>query len=319
MNNINILITGGSGFIGSNIVEKLLETNVKFIRIVDNLSTGNKNNIQKFLDENNNIEFMWGDISNLETCRRAVEGIDIICHQAALGSVPRSINDPLLSHTSNVNGFLNILCAAKEEGIKRIVYASSSSVYGDHPDLPKVEDKTGNLLSPYAGTKAIDEIYAGIFTKCYNMEIIGLRYFNIFGPRQDPNGAYAAVIPKFINIMKKGNQPTINGDGSFSRDFTYIDNAVHANILALTTENPECFGQAFNIGVEGQVSILEMFNIIKKELKLDIEPIFGDKRDGDIPHSNADISKARNMLGYKPLALFEEGIIRTIKFYLTIK
>ena len=233
--NKNILVTGGAGFVGSNIVEYLLKNNVKCVRILDNLSTGNKNNIQPFLDKYDNIEFLWGDITNLETCRKAVNNIDIICHQAALGSVPRSMNDPLSSHNSNVNGFFNILLAAKENNIKRIVYASSSSVYGDHPVLPKVEQNIGKQLSPYAITKYIDELYGNIFTKCYGMECIGLRYFNIFGPRQDPNGAYAAVIPKFISSMKKNIRPIINGDGNYSRDFTYIDNAVQVNILALTT------------------------------------------------------------------------------------
>ena len=310
----NILITGGAGFIGSNILEYLTNKS-NSIRILDNLSTGNKKNIDNILDTYKNVEFMYGDISDLEVCRKAVKGMDVICHQAALGSIPRSINDPISSHNSNVDGFLNILFAANENGIKRVVYASSSSVYGDHPDLPKKEENTGKVLSPYAATKFIDEIYADVFTKCYGMECIGLRYFNIFGPRQDPNGAYAAVIPKFIDLMKKGEQPTINGEGEFSRDFTYVDNAVQANVLALTTTNSDCFGEVFNIGAGGQTSILELFSVIKEELKLNIEPIFGDKRDGDIPHSNADISKAKNMLGYDPKISFEDGIIKTIKYY----
>ena len=311
---MNILITGGAGFIGSNIVEKLMTNpNINKIRILDNLSTGNKDNIKNFLSEK--VEFMYGDISNLETCRKACKDMDRICHQAALGSVPRSINDPLSSHIANVNGFLNILIAAKENNIKRVVYASSSSVYGHHPDLPKVENKTGNVLSPYAATKAIDEVYAGVFTKCYGMECIGMRYFNIFGPRQDPNGAYAAVIPKFIDAMKNDKKPNINGDGSFSRDFTFVDNAAQANYLALTTENNECFGEAFNIGVEGQVSLVKLVEILNKEMKKNIEPTFGPNRPGDVPHSNADISKAKKLLGYNPEVLFEEGIIKTIEFY----
>ena len=313
--NLNILVTGGAGFIGSNIIEILLKQGVKYVRILDNLATGKMENIQFLLDKYDNLEFMYGDISNLEHCRKAVKGMDVITNQAALGSVPRSVNDPLSSHVANVNGFLNILIAAKEEGIKRVVYASSSSVYGDNPTLPKVEENTGNVLSPYAATKAIDEIYADVFTKCYGMECIGLRYFNIFGPRQDPNGAYAAVIPKFIDLMKSSKQPTINGDGTFSRDFTYVENAVQANILGLTTENKECFGQAINIGAGGQFSLLELIAILNKELKTDIEPIFGSNRPGDIPHSNADISKAKKMLGYDPKISFEEGILKTIHLF----
>jgi UDP-N-acetylglucosamine 4-epimerase len=316
MENKRCLITGGCGFIGSNIVEYLLENNAYFVRVIDNLSTGNKRNIEHLLDKYANLEFMYGDIINIEVCRKAVSGIDVICHQAALGSVPRSILDPLSSHLSNVNGFLNILISAKEAGIKRVVYASSSSVYGDHPVLPKVEENTGNLLSPYAATKKIDEIYGAVFTRCYEMECIGLRYFNVFGRHQDPNGAYAAVIPKFINLMKNGNSPTINGDGNYSRDFTYIDNVIQANVLAMTTQNTESFGEAFNIGVEGQTTIYELFKIIKDELKLEMEPVFGLNRSGDIPHSNADISKARTILNYNPQILFKEGIIKTISYYI---
>ena len=308
MENKSILVTGGTGFIGSNIVEYLLSNGVKFVRVFDNLSTGKMSNIQFLLDKYSNLEFMYGDISNLESCRNAVKGIDIICHQAALGSVPRSVNDPLSSHIANVNGFLNILISAKEVGIKRIVYASSSSVYGDNPTLPKVEDNTGNVLSPYAATKAIDEIYGGVFTKCYKMECIGLRYFNIFGPRQDPNGAYAAVIPKFIQLMKNNKSPQINGDGTYSRDFTFVDNAVQANVLAMFTQNINTFGTSFNIGCGGQYSLNELVQAINTGLGKNITPIYGDLRQGDIPHSNADISKASDMLGYKVLVNFEEGI-----------
>ena len=312
MEELNVLVTGGAGFVGSNIVETLLNTGVKFVRIMDNLKTGKMENIQFLLNKYENVEFFYGDISNLEDCRKAVKNIDVITNQAALGSVPRSVDDPLSSHIANVNGFLNILVAAKEQNIKRVVYASSSSVYGDHPVLPKVEENTGNVLSPYAATKAIDEIYAGVFTRCYNMECIGLRYFNIFGPRQDPNGAYAAVIPKFISLMKSGKQPVINGDGTFSRDFTYVENAVQANILALTTNNKECFGEAFNIGAGGQTSLLELIKVLQKELKIDIEPIFGPNRPGDIPHSNADITKAKNMLKYDPKISFQDGMNKYI-------
>ena len=311
--NLRILVTGGAGFIGSNIVETLLKQGVKHVRILDNLVTGKMENIQFLLDKYDNVEFMYGSIADLETCRNAVKDMDVITNQAALGSVPRSVADPLSSHIANVNGFLNILIAAKEEGIKRVVYASSSSVYGDHPVLPKVEENTGNVLSPYAATKAIDEIYAGVFYRCYGMECIGLRYFNIFGPRQDPNGAYAAVIPKFISLMRSGQQPIINGDGTFSRDFTYVENAVQANILGLTTENEKCFGEAMNIGAGGQTSLLELIEVLKKELDVDIDPIFGPERPGDIPHSNADISKAQNMLGYDPKISFEMGMKKYVK------
>ena len=319
VSNLNILVTGGAGFIGSNIIEFLLKNNVKKVRVIDNLSTGNKNNLKPFLEKYDNLEFIYGDISKLEDCRKAVNGMDVITNQAALGSVPRSINDPLSSHISNVNGFLNILIAAKEEGIKRVVYASSSSVYGDHTVLPKVEENTGNVLSPYAVTKAIDELYAGVFSKCYNMECVGLRYFNVFGTRQDPNGAYAAVIPKFIDIMKKGNSPPINGDGSFSRDFTYVDNVVQANIKALTTDNKECYGEAFNIGAGGRITILELVDAINKGLNTNIAPTLGKNRAGDIPHSNACIDKAKKGFGYNPKVSFENGIIKTIKHYNSVK
>ena len=313
MEELNVLVTGGAGFIGSNIVEELLKMGVKKVRVLDNLSTGKKSNINNFLEKNDNLEFVYGDISNLETTRKAVKGMDVICHQAALGSVPRSINDPLSSHISNVNGFLNILISAKEENIKRVVYASSSSVYGDEEELPKVEEKVGNVLSPYAATKKIDEIYAGEFTKCYDMECIGLRYFNVFGPRQDPKGVYAAVIPKFIDLMKKNKKPKINGDGSFSRDFTYVDNVVQGNIKALLTKNDKCYGEVFNIGAGGRKTIMELVDAINKGLETNIIPILGKKRPGDIPHSNASVEKAKEMLDYNPNISFEEGIKKLIK------
>lgn len=251
----------------------------------------------------------------LVACRKAMKDIDIISHQASLGSVPRSVDDPLLSHMSNVNGFLNILIAAKENNVKRIVYASSSSVYGDDKNLPKVENCTGNLLSPYAGTKAIDEIYGEIFTRCYEMECIGLRYFNIFGPRQNPNGSYAVVIPKFITAIKNNVSPVIYGDGNYSRDFTYIDDAVSANILALSTTNDKCYGEAFNIGAGGRTSIIDLFNTIKESIGSTITPKFTDNRPGDIPHSNASIKKAITLFKYNPLVQFLEGIKKTINYY----
>jgi len=308
LSTLSVLVTGGAGFIGSNIVEFLLKNNVKKVRVVDNLSTGNKNNLKPFLKKYKNLEFMYGDISKLEDCRKAVKDMDVITNQAALGSVPRSIHDPLSSHLSNVNGFLNLLIAAKEAKIKRVVYASSSSVYGDNPTLPKKEETTGSVLSPYAATKAIDELYAGVFTKCYNMECIGLRYFNVFGPRQDPKGAYAAVIPKFIDIMRNNSQPTIHGDGTFSRDFTYVDNVVQANVKALLTQNTTSYGEVFNIGAGGRITILELVDAINKGLKTNIKPVLGPNRAGDIPHSNADISKAKSILDYEPKIQFYEGI-----------
>jgi UDP-N-acetylglucosamine 4-epimerase len=312
MTGLSVLVTGGAGFIGSNIVEQLLKMQVNRVRIIDNLITGKMSNIQPLLDAYQNVEFMYGDISNLEDCRKAVKGMTVITNQAALGSVPRSVEYPIPSHIANVNGFLNILVAAHEEGIKRVVYASSSSVYGDNQILPKVEHSTGSVLSPYAATKAIDELYAGVFTKCYGMECIGLRYFNIFGPRQDPNGAYAAVIPKFISIMRDKKSPLIHGNGLFSRDFTYVDNAVQANLLGLTTCNNNCFGTAMNIGAGGQYTMNELVNTINAEMDLQICPTYGPNRAGDIPHSFADISKARELLNYNPTVLFKEGIRRLI-------
>ena len=311
---VNILVTGGAGFIGSNIVEFLLKKDdINKVRIMDNLQTGKMENINFLLEKYNNLEFMYGDISNLEDCRKAVKDMNIITHQAAIGSVPRSVMYPLGSHIPNVDGFLNILISAKEEGIKRVVYASSSSVYGDNPILPKVEENTGNVLSPYAATKAIDEIYAGVFTRCYGMECIGLRYFNIFGPRQDPNGAYAAVIPKFISLIKNNKSPKINGDGTYTRDFTYVDNAVMANYLSMITTNNQCFGEAFNIGCGGNYSLNYLVKLINENLNKDIKPIYGELRDGDIPHSNANIDKAKNMLNYIPLIDFEEGIKKLLE------
>jgi UDP-N-acetylglucosamine 4-epimerase len=311
-----ILVTGGAGFIGSNIVEYLLLNTNYNVKVIDNLITGKIKNLEPFLNDKwkDRFEFIYGDICNLEKVRRVMKGVNMVTHQAALGSVPRSINDPLSSHKSNVNGFLNILIAANEQGIKRIVYASSSSVYGDENQLPKVEHKVGNVLSPYAATKKIDEIYANVFTKCYGMECIGLRYFNVFGPRQDPHGAYAAVIPKFINLMKNNKAPTINGDGNFSRDFTYVENVVQANLKALEAHKDKCFGQVFNIGAGGRVSLNQLVDILKKELKYEGEVIYGENRAGDIPHSNADITKAKTYLFYHPKINFEEGIIKLLNY-----
>lgn len=311
---MHILITGGAGFIGSHIIDYLLTNTQHKIRVVDNLFSGSLKNIEINLKKYpNRLKFVYGDISNLETCRKVIKGIDLICHQAAVGSVPRSIEDPLTSHNSNVNGILNILIASKENKVKRIVYASSSAVYGDEDTLPKIENKTGNPMSPYAITKVVQELYCNLFTQHYGVECIGLRYFNVFGPKQDPEGAYAAVIPKFIKLIKEGISPTINGDGSYSRDFTYIDNVVDANIKALFTTNKKCNGEVFNIGAGGRTTILELFNILKNELNFKNNPILNPIRKGDIPHSNADIKKALNLLKWSPKINTEEGLKLTLK------
>ena len=318
LDSLSILITGGAGFIGSHIAEFLLNNGVKFIRIIDNLSTGSLVNIKHLLQSYDNIEFIWGDITNLETCRNVCKNIDIVCHQAALGSVPRSINDPLNSHNVNVNGFLNILFAMKEKGIKRIIYASSSSVYGNNEDNIKTENNIGVPLSPYAITKYIDEMYAKIFTNLYGLECIGLRYFNVFGPRQNPDGVYASVIPRFIKMVLNNDSPTINGDGMYARDFTYIDNVVYANYLAMLTNNNKCYGEIFNVGTNNNVSINQLFNsiiiLLKKENLL---PIYGPKRIGDIPYSNASIKKISEYLEYKPLVEFNDGLVKTINYFST--
>jgi UDP-N-acetylglucosamine 4-epimerase len=317
LSNLSVLITGGAGFIGSHIAEYLLRKGIKFVRILDNLSTGSMVNINHLLDKYTNIEFVYGDIRDLNMCMKACNGITEICHQAALGSVPRSINNPLESHNVNVNGFLNILLAAKNCGIMRVVYASSSSVYGTNNSDVKLEEECGDLLSPYAVTKKVNELYAHIFSKIYGLECIGLRYFNVFGPRQNPNGPYAAVIPKFIRLIMEDIPPTINGDGSYSRDFTYVENVVHANHLALTTKNYKAFGNVFNIGTNNNITIYALFNSIKEILKKKhIEPIYGPVRVGDVPYSRASIEKAKEYLGYEPLITFTEGLEKTVQFFI---
>jgi UDP-N-acetylglucosamine 4-epimerase len=312
---MRILVTGGAGFIGSNLVEKLLQDNrVTLVRVLDNLATGSLKNIEAF-NADPKFEFLEGDIRNYDTCLEACDTIDLVTHQAALGSVPRSIADPLTTNEVNITGTLNVFTAAKEKKIKRVVYAASSSTYGDHPGLPKVEDKIGNPISPYAVTKYVMELYARVYASLYNMQFIGLRYFNIFGPRQNPMGAYAAVIPLFAKALIENKPPLINGDGSHSRDFTYVDNAVQANILSLFTKNDSAINQVYNIACGHQTSLLELFNQLKKEAKSDLQPIHGPERTGVVKHSLADISKAEKLLGYSPAVSIEEGLRMTYRWY----
>jgi UDP-N-acetylglucosamine/UDP-N-acetylgalactosamine 4-epimerase len=312
---MRILITGGAGFIGSNLVEELLkDTRVTFVRVLDNLATGSLKNIEEFRT-NQKFQFLQGDIREYETCLTACDGIDFISHQAALGSVPRSINDPLTSNNVNITGTLNIFTAAKEKKIKRIVYAASSSTYGDHPGLPKVEDIIGNPLSPYAVTKYVNELYAKVYANLYGMQITGLRYFNIFGPKQNPQGPYAAVIPLFTEAVLENKPPTINGDGNHSRDFTYVANAVRANILAMFTENAEAVNQIFNIACGHQTSLNELFNQLKDFAGSFIQPVYGPERKGDVKHSLADISKAQKLLDYQPLISVSEGLKKTFDWH----
>lgn len=312
---MRILITGGAGFIGSNLVENLLkDSRVSHVRVFDNLATGALRNIDEFRGQSK-FQFIEGDIRNYEACRNACEGIDRITHQAALGSVPRSINDPLTSNDVNITGTLNIFTAAKEKNIKRVVYAASSSTYGDHPGLPKVEDIIGNPLSPYAVTKYVNELYARVYASLYGVGFIGLRYFNIFGPRQNPEGPYAAVIPLFAEAIISNVPPTINGDGQHSRDFTYVANAVQANVLALFTEDNAAVNQVYNIACGHQTSLNELFDHLKAEAGSDLKPIYGPERKGDVKHSLADISKAKQLLGYDPAVSVKEGLAKTFRWY----
>jgi UDP-N-acetylglucosamine 4-epimerase len=304
----NILVTGGAGFIGSNLVEHLLkDERVGNVRVLDNLSTGYRENMDGFKNDPR-FSFLEGDIRDLDTCLKACEGIDLITHQAALGSVPRSIKDPLTTNAVNISGMLNVLQAAIQSGIKRVVFAASSSTYGDSKGLPKVEDVIGRPLSPYAVTKYVNELYADVFAKTYGLEYIGLRYFNVFGPRQSPNGAYAAVIPLFFKHAAENTPPTINGDGANSRDFTYVENAVQANILALFTDNKEAVNQIYNVACGEQTSLNELWAIIKEITGSNIDPIHGPNRAGDIPHSLADIGKIKEKLGYEPQILIRKGL-----------
>ena len=316
-----ILVTGGAGFIGSNLCEELVKKG-NYVVCLDNFSTGRIENIQGLLD-NNRFKLIEGDIRNLDTCLKAVNGVDVVFHEAALGSIPRSIDDPITTNAVNISGFLNMLVAAKNAKIDRFIFAASSSAYGDNETIPKVEDTIGKPLSPYALTKYVDELYAHVFSITYGLKYIGIRYFNVFGRRQDPNSTYAAVIPLFIKKILKHEQPIINGDGSNSRDFTYIDNIIHINMLALETLSPKAFNQIYNGSGGENNSVLELEQLITKNLSaydncIDcIVPIFGPNRIGDVKHSKASISKARELLGYTPVCTFEDGLKKTIYWYLT--
>ena len=314
-----ILITGGAGFIGTNLCEYFLSKGY-FVVCFDNFATGHKHNIAEFL-ELENFKLIEGDVRDLEQCKNAVIGVDYVLHQAALGSVPRSINDPITSNEVNVSGFLNMLVASRDAGVKRFVYAASSSTYGDSEALPKVEDTIGKPLSPYAITKYVNELYAEIFSNTYGFETIGLRYFNVFGRRQDPNGAYAAVIPKFVMQLMKHESPIINGDGNFSRDFTYIDNVIQMNELAMLTQNPEAVNTVYNTAFGDRTTLNDMVSYLKEYLSeydsaiATIEVVHGPNRAGDIPHSLASIDKAKRLLNYTPNYSFQSGLKEAVKWY----
>ena len=319
------LVTGAAGFIGSNLVEKLLRWNQKVIGI-DNFSTGHKENLTQVFevvgaDKAKNFTFFPETICDMSTCQKAMKGVDVVLHQAAIGSVPRSIVDPIFSSTTNIMGTLNLLTAAKDAGVKRFVYASSSSVYGDHPALPKKEENLGNLLSPYALTKFVDELAAGVFHRSYGLDCIGLRYFNVFGPRQDPNGAYAAVIPLWIKRLIRKEEVFINGDGETSRDFCFVDNAIQANLLAATSVKKESLNKVFNIAYGERTTLNQLFNLIKQRLAADfshvadLKPVYKEFRQGDIRHSLADISSARELLGYSPEFSVSDGLESALSWY----
>ncbi len=320
------LVTGVAGFIGSNLLETLLKHNQKVVGL-DNFETGHQHNLDKveaLVGESawKNFTFIKGDIRNLEDCKKACNGVQYVLHQAALGSVPRSVEDPITTNTTNIDGFLNMLVAARDENVKQFVYAASSSTYGDHPDLPKEEDKIGNPLSPYAVTKLVDELYAGVFARTYGFKTIGLRYFNIFGYRQDPAGAYAAVIPKWVAAMLHNETVFINGDGETSRDFCFIDNTVQANILSAMADHPDATDQVYNVALNDRTSLNELFNAIRDELierlpDLKIpDPEYKDFRAGDVRHSLADISKANKLLGYEPKYKIGEGLKLSMDWYI---
>jgi UDP-N-acetylglucosamine 4-epimerase len=310
------LVTGAAGFIGSHLAETLLALGQKVVGL-DNFSTGKKGN----LPSHGSFRFIEGDIRDLKACREACRSVELVLHQAALGSVPRSIDDPLAAHEANVSGFLNMLLAARDAGVTRMVYASSSAVYGDHPALPKVEDVIGRAVSPYGLTKHVNELYAGVFSTCYGFDSVGLRYFNVFGPRQDPNGAYAAVIPAFISSLLLNKTAYINGDGTAARDFCYIDNVVQANLLAATVEDPAALNRAYNIGYGEQTSLLRLFELIRAAAARRVpaaraaRPVHREPRRGDVKYSLADISAAQTLLGYRPRYQVQQGLEKTVEWY----
>ncbi|BDW93820.1 SDR family oxidoreductase [Allomuricauda sp. XS_ASV26] len=315
----NILVTGGAGFIGSNLCEAILKNGNK-VRCLDNFATGKKENIQHLMS-NPNFELIEGDIRNSEDCNEACKNMDYVLHQAALGSVPRSIKDPFTSNEVNVGGFLNMLIASRDNNIKRFVYAASSSTYGDSKNMPKVEDIIGKPLSPYAITKYVNELYADVFAKTYGMETIGLRYFNVFGRKQDPNGAYAAVIPKFVMQLMKHESPTINGDGSFSRDFTYIDNVIEMNIRAIVSNNVDAVNTVYNVAYGERTTLNQLVGLLKENLSVydseisNVEINYGPERTGDVPHSLASIDKAKELLNYDPNYNIEQGLKEAVHWY----
>ena len=314
-----IVVTGGAGFIGSNLVEKLLVLGDKVV-CLDNFSTGKRENIQPYLD-NPQFTLIEGDIRNMDDCSKAVDGADYVLHEAALGSVPRSIKDPVTTNDVNVGGFLNVLVASRDAKVKRFIYAASSSTYGDSPSLPKVEEVIGKPLSPYAITKYVNELYADVFAKTYGMECVGLRYFNVFGRRQDPNGAYAAVIPLFVKKLMNHESPVINGDGEYSRDFTYVDNVIQMNLCAMETTNLQAVNQVYNTAYGERTSLNQLVVYLKEYLGefdpdiMKIETIYGPNRTGDIPHSLANIDKARQLLAYNPKYSIRDGLKQAVQWY----
>ena len=314
ISNSNFLVTGGAGFIGGHIAEYLLKNGATKVRVLDNMVNGFESNID-VLRQYNNFEFLQGDIRNAEICNQACEGIDYVSHQAALGSVPRSMKEPAYFSEVNITGFVNILKAAVDKNVKQLVYASSSSVYGDEQTLPKNEDKIGNALSPYAVTKRTNELFAKVFANAYGLKLMGFRYFNIFGPRQDPDGPYAAVIPLFVKGIMKQTPVYINGDGEQTRDFTFVDNAVQVNVKGMLTDNPEAFDKAYNVAVGERFSVNYLYNACQEHLGSDFEATYREPRAGDIRDSLADISLAQKLLGYQPTKKFEDGLTETIEFF----